>query len=76
MPEYIDREAFKQKLIENGFFPAIVQKALEEMPREDVVAVVRCKDCIYRLPLESVDEYKGKKAMHCFCHSRLTRETD
>ncbi len=33
---YIDTEAFKQKLIEKGFFPAIVQRALEEMPSEDV----------------------------------------
>ena len=47
MDEYINREAFKQKLIEKGFFPAIVQRALEEMPSEDVVAVVRCKECKY-----------------------------
>ena len=45
MDEYINREAFEQKLIEKGFFPAIVQRALEEMPSEDAVAVVRCKEC-------------------------------
>ena len=37
---YIDREAFKRKLIdEKSFFPAIVAKALEEMPTADVEEV-------------------------------------
>ena len=39
----------------------------------DVVEVVRCKDCIFYMPMEGV-EYKGKKAMHCFNHSCLVRE--
>ena len=43
---YIDREAFKRNLIdEKGFYPAIVARALEEMPAADVAEVVRCKDC-------------------------------
>lgn len=48
MDEYINREAFKQKLIEKGFFPAIVQRALEEMPREDVVPKSVCDKCAER----------------------------
>ena len=47
--DYINKEAFKRKLIdEKSFFPAIVARALEEMPTADVVEVVRCKDCKYR----------------------------
>ena len=38
MARYIDVEAFKQKLIdEKSFFPAIVARALDEMPTADVV---------------------------------------
>ena len=40
MAEYIDLEAFKHKLIdEKKFFPAIVARALHEMPAADVVEV-------------------------------------
>ena len=40
MVRYIDDEAFKRKLIdEKNFFPAIVARALEEMPTADVVEV-------------------------------------
>ena len=46
MKKYIDAEAFKRKLIdEKSFFPAIVARALEEMPAADVGEVHRCKDC-------------------------------
>lgn len=38
MARYIDAEAFKRKLLdEKGFFPAIVSRALVEMPTADVV---------------------------------------
>ena len=38
MARYIDADAFKRKLIdEKSFFPAIVARALEEMPTADVV---------------------------------------
>jgi hypothetical protein len=37
---YIDREEFRRKLIdEKNFYPAIVARALEEMPAADVVEV-------------------------------------
>ena len=39
MARYIDAEAFKKRLIEKGFYPAIVARALEEMPSADVVEV-------------------------------------
>ena len=48
MEKYINVETFKKKLIdEKSFFPAIVARALEEMPTADVVEVIRCKDCEY-----------------------------
>lgn len=42
--------------------------------KNDVVEVVRCKDCIYRMPLSPQYNYKGKPAMVCFNFHRPTRE--
>ena len=36
MARYIDAEAFERTLVDKGFFPAIVARALEEMPTADV----------------------------------------
>lgn len=41
----IDADALKKRLLEKGFYPAIVKRAIEDAPVVD--AVVRCKDCIY-----------------------------
>lgn len=44
MKKYVDVEAFKRKLIdEKSFFPAIVARALEEMPAADVVEIKNMK---------------------------------
>lgn len=44
MARYIDADALKRKLIdEKNFFPAIVARALEEMPTPDVVAVTHAE---------------------------------
>lgn len=49
MAEYIDRDKLIRDLIDNrSFCPAIVKNAIENAPTEDVVEVVRCKDCKYR----------------------------
>ena len=49
MPEYIDKEKLIRDLIDNrSFYPAIVKSAVENAPTEDVVEVVRCKDCSYK----------------------------
>ena len=51
MSEYIDKEKLIRDLIDNRcFYPAIVKKAIEDAPIEDVVKVVRCKDCKHRNP--------------------------
>lgn len=39
MAEYIEREALKQRLLEKGFYPAIVKSAIESIPAADVVEV-------------------------------------
>lgn len=43
----IDADALKKRLLEKGFYPAIVKRAIEDAPVVDAVKVVRCKDCIY-----------------------------
>ena len=37
MARYIDADELKRKLIDKGFYPAIVARALEDMPLADVV---------------------------------------
>ena len=48
MGDLIHRDNIKQRLLERGFYPAIVKGVLESAPTVDAVSVVRCKDCIRR----------------------------
>lgn len=41
----IDADALKKSLLEKGFYPAIVKRAIEDAPTVDAVEVVMCKDC-------------------------------
>lgn len=50
MNGYIKKSYLEADLIRRGFYPAIVKRALEEMPCADVVEVVRCRDCIRSKP--------------------------
>ena len=43
MDGYIKKSDLEAELIRRGFYPAIVKRALEEMPCADVVEVVRCR---------------------------------
>lgn len=43
----IDADALEKCLLEKGFYPAIVKRAIEDAPTVDAVEVVRCKDCKY-----------------------------
>lgn len=66
MDKYIKVETFKRKLIdEKSFFPAIVARALEEMPTADVVEVVRCKDCKFYKQFDKVEDFDGRCDIHC-----------
>ena len=81
--EYIEVEVFKRKLIdEKHFFPAIVSATLKEMPKADVVEVVRCKDCANSRPLchtEKMlynDDCVGCTKISTSYHSVIMTETD
>lgn len=48
MPEYIERESLLKKAKEmsgGSFSTPLIISAIEKAPEEDVVEVVRCKDC-------------------------------
>lgn len=45
MSRYIDADVLTADLIERGFYPAIVKRAIEDAPTACVVEVVRCEDC-------------------------------
>jgi hypothetical protein len=44
MAEYIDREKLIKKLIDKGFYPALVKSAIENAPAEDVVPKSEVED--------------------------------
>jgi hypothetical protein len=50
MDDLISRSALKEELLKLGFFPVIVENALDRQPTVDAVEVVRCKDCVYYNP--------------------------
>ena len=57
---YINKEAFKRKLIdEKSFFPAIVARALEEMPAADVVPMEVYKQVAWErdVAIEQLESY-------------------
>ena len=79
MDEYINKAELVGNL--DRFAPEqltpLIRTLIEKQPTADVVEVVRCKDCVYRVPInEQQFSYKGKPAMHCVIHSRLRSEND
>jgi hypothetical protein len=85
MTKYIDVEAFKRKLIdEKSFFPAIVAKALEEMPEADVKEVKHeyyeydavegqsfCSVCESPKPSNGGD-IRGNEVLYCYyCGAKM-----
>lgn len=64
--EYIERGAFLKKCAEAWGYAGVTIKAIEGIADEctaaDVVEVVRCKDCIYRVQL--LDRPMCKKSAH------------
>ena len=64
MPEYIDKEKLIRDLIDNrNFYPAIVKKAIENAPTEDVVPrseVEKAKQDVAREIVETVEYYLKK----------------
>ena len=63
---YIKREPLLQiakELQGSAFGGPLIVRAIEEAPAEDVVEVVRCKDCIY-----SFMSISGKYVLYCDMH--------
>jgi hypothetical protein len=72
MAYYIDLEALRRKLIDKkSFLPAIVVRALDEIPTADVVEVVRCEKCFFA---EMVVDIIGDP--HLFCAEKGFRKVD
>lgn len=68
MDKFINAEAFKRKLIdEKNFYPAIVARALEEMPAADVVEVVRCEKCKHGDVSTFSLSKDGEEYIGCYC---------
>lgn len=85
--EYFEKEEFKRRLEKLANEPPYqhegetyyvgIADALAEVrcsPAADVVEVVRCRDCIHYLPMDTSYSYNGKPPMYCVWHSRLSRE--
>lgn len=53
-----------------------VAEVLAEIPSADVVEVVRCKDCAFRVVAENIPEFKGRPAMMCGRTFRITGEDE
>ena len=50
------------------------EELADHLIANDVVPVVRCKNCVYYQPIGSQYSYKGRHAMHCIWHQQLTKE--
>lgn len=75
MSRYIDADALLNNLPDDLPYKASVKRVLIQAPTEDVVEVVRCKDCEWYREVQGY-EYKGRKAMCCHMHNGLRYETD
>lgn len=65
MSKLIDADALKQELLNKGFYPAIVRRAIERAPAVDAVQVVRCEDCRWAKPYERNDGLTGYYCNFC-----------
>jgi hypothetical protein len=83
MKEYIEKGALLENLKkqygeELGWRCTVnmsdIGMMIEDATAADVVEVVRCKDCMWYMPLGDQYTYKGKQAMHCFRNSWLVKE--
>lgn len=63
MPDgkFISTNALTEDLLNKGFYPAIVKRAIEEAPAIDVVEVIRCKDCRHSKFIKTYSKYMCDK---------------
>ena len=53
------------------------EKAIQLTPTADVVEVVRCRDCVFRVSISAGGyTYKGEAAKECVWHNRYCHEDD
>lgn len=74
----IDADALKKRLLEKGFYPAIVKRAIEDAQTVDAVEVVRCKDCKYSHndPLLLCDALASYVCAEWFCWNGKRRDEE
>lgn len=53
-----------------------VADAFDSIPKVDLVEVVRCKDCGFRIVAENIPEFKGRPPMICAISFRITGENE
>ena len=71
MPRYIDADSLKQRIIDNWYTADdIVVDVDREPTAEDVVKVVRCKDCA----VQKICRYKTGLGENGFCSQGERRE--
>lgn len=64
--------ADKNNSMDYGMFTVGIKQAIDEIPTDDVVEVVRCKDCQYFRPYEEVENFDGE----CIAHEIETDKTE
>ena len=64
MADYIDREKLIRDLIDKGFYPALVKRAIENTPTEDVVPRSEVVEEVLAKVKELVKEYMLDKGLY------------
>jgi hypothetical protein len=65
MAKYVDKDTFVNYCLARGFYPHLVERALEDMPAADAVEVVRCKDCVHGVKREDLGgRYMCRRVYH------------
>lgn len=62
----------KDNSTDYGMFTTDIKQAVDETPTDDVVEVVRCKNCQYFRPYEEVEDFDGE----CIAHEIETDKTE
>lgn len=77
MPRYIDADALVKRLKHSPLFLGTnmqfkdgVIDLVERQLVADVVEVVRCKDCVYRMELSPIYQYEGRSCKVCFIRNK------
>ena len=53
-----------------------IRQAIMALPTADVVEVVRCKDCVYRMELHPMYAYEGRPCKVCFIRNKPVSDNE